>query len=65
MPLYVKIAIDEAYRWRSHTPVDEGILADAVDGLINDLLERVEKYHGKVLVSHALGYVTAAKAGLR
>ena len=28
------------------------------------LFERIENQHGKILVSHALGYVTAAKGGL-
>ena len=65
LPLYTKIAFDESSRWKSHTTVDKDVLADTVITLISGLLERVEKYHGKVLVSHALGYITAAKAGLR
>ena len=28
------------------------------------LLDRIENQHGKILVSHALGYLTAAKSGL-
>lgn len=28
------------------------------------LLDRIENQHGKLLVSHALGYLTAAKSGV-
>ena len=28
------------------------------------LFDRIENQHGKILVSHALGYLTAAKSGL-
>ncbi len=40
-------------------------LGSTVSDMIVQLFERVEKYNGKVLVTRALGYVTAAKAGLR
>ena len=52
-------------RWHSYTPIDKVVLGDDVIALIHALMDRVEKYHGTVLVEHALGYVTAAKAGLR
>ena len=65
IPLYTKIAFDEAMRWHSYTPIDELTLGDDVMALIQTLMDRVEKYHGTVLVEHALGYITAAKAGLR
>ena len=65
LPLYAKIAFDEASSWKSHVSVNENALGDTVTTLISTLFDKVEKYHGKVLVSHALGYITAAKAGLR
>ena len=40
-------------------------LGSDVISLIHVLLDRIEKYHGTLLVEHALGYVTAAKAGIR
>ena len=40
-------------------------LGGDVIALIRVLLDRIEKYHGALLVEHALGYVTAAKAGIR
>ncbi len=45
--------------------MDNVKLDNDVIALIHALLVRVEKYHGKTLVSHALGYITAAKTGLR
>ena len=65
LPLFAKLSYDSAVRWRSYQPVDECILGQAVEDSIELLFDRVEKYHGEVLVQHALGYVTAAKSGLR
>ena len=65
LPLYAKVALDEAKWWKSHTVISDDHLGATVHDIISELFERVEKYHGKVLVSHALGYVTAAKSGLR
>ena len=33
-------------------------------GAVNALFERIERQHGRVLVRHALAYITAAKSGL-
>ena len=32
--------------------------------VINNLFDRVEKYHGKTFTCHALSYLTASKSGL-
>ncbi|XP_032230654.2 NACHT domain- and WD repeat-containing protein 1 isoform X2 [Nematostella vectensis] len=64
LPIFVRVAFDEAIRWKSYSPLDETVLQHTVRGAINSLFERVERQHGHVLVSRALGYVTAAKSGL-
>ena len=64
LPLYLKLAFDEACRWKSYTPAAETALATTVRDLINALFERVERLHGNTLVGHALAYVTASKNGL-
>ena len=64
LPLYLKLAFDEACRWKSYTPSTGTALAPTVRDIINALFERVERVHGKILVTHALGYVTASKNGL-
>ena len=65
LPLFAKPSYDSAVRWHSYQPVEECILGQAVEDSIELLFDRVEKYHGEVLVQRALGYVTAAKSGLR
>ena len=64
LPLYLKLSFDEACRWNSYTPTNETQLSPSIKGIINDLLDRVERLHGKVLVSQALAYITASKNGL-
>ena len=61
-PLYVKLVFDQISLWKSYT-MDNNI-AKSIEVCIEKLFERVENAHGKVLVSHALAYVTAAKNGL-
>ncbi|XP_068701494.1 protein qui-1-like [Montipora foliosa] len=64
LPLYLKLSFDEASRWKSYTSPEETRLAPTIKGIIHGLLERVERIHGKVLVSQALAYITASKNGL-
>ncbi|XP_019645210.1 PREDICTED: NACHT domain- and WD repeat-containing protein 1-like [Branchiostoma belcheri] len=64
LPLFLKLAFDEACRWHSFSKPEETRLQTTVVSCIHALFERVEKDHGKLLVQHALGYITAAKSGL-
>ncbi|EDO47108.1 predicted protein, partial [Nematostella vectensis] len=64
LPLYLMLAFGEACRWKSYTPEDQITLPPSVKGIINALFDRVERVHGRILVSHALGYITASKNGL-
>jgi hypothetical protein len=71
MPLYLKLAFEEARRWKSCDDLPPGMdgkrgLSEDVPGLIDDLLRRLsrEDEHGKVLVSRSLGYIAAGKNGL-
>jgi len=64
LPLYLKLAFDEALRWKSFTPASDMYLEPTVREIIDDMFGRMERRHGKVLVSHALAYVTASKNGL-
>lgn len=54
----------EICRWRSYTRPQETHLASTVMDSIMMLFERIEKQHGRILVFHALAYITAAKSGL-
>ncbi|XP_022788384.1 NACHT domain- and WD repeat-containing protein 1-like [Stylophora pistillata] len=64
LPLYLKLCFDEACRWKSYTTPSETKLTPSIKGIIHDLLDRVERLHGKVLVSQALAYITASRNGL-
>ena len=60
LPLYLKLAFDEACRWKSYTPISETRVESTVKEIISALFDRLERLH----VSHALGYITASKSGV-
>ena len=67
LPLYLRLAFEEARLWRSYAPAAETVLHEGVQGLIRQnlfprLSHRVN--HGEVLVHHALGYLAASRYGL-
>ncbi|XP_063218680.1 NACHT and WD repeat domain-containing protein 2 [Bacillus rossius redtenbacheri] len=64
LPIFVKLVFAEICRWRSYTKPQDTHLASTVMDSIMLLFERVEKQHGRILVFHALAYITAAKSGL-
>eukprot|EP00026_Physarum_polycephalum_P000302 Phypoly_transcript_00302.p1 GENE.Phypoly_transcript_00302~~Phypoly_transcript_00302.p1 ORF type:complete len:1760 (+),score=298.94 Phypoly_transcript_00302:614-5281(+) len=63
-PLYLSIAMDLATQWKSYTPIASCTLAGTTRDIILQLFRKLEAVHGKLLVSHALGYLTASKYGL-
>jgi hypothetical protein len=64
LPLYLKLAFEEARRWRSYTPAVS--LASDIPGIIRQLFARLSQdaNHGAVVVSRSLSYLSAAKNGL-
>ena len=64
LPLYLRLAFEEARRWRSSTPFKP--LSPSLEGIIGSLFERLEspEQHGKLFVTHCLGYIAAARRGL-
>ena len=60
-PLFLRLAFDEARRWQSYTIVNEEALATTVRASIWKLFARLEVEFGTKVVSHALGYITAAR----
>ncbi|XP_069125170.1 uncharacterized protein [Argopecten irradians] len=63
-PLYLKLLLDEAVRWKSYTPEHEHVLADAVRSAISQLFQNLETKFGEVITNHALGYITIAMNGV-
>ena len=49
---------------RSYQSKEITALAHSIHDIIMKLFEKIEKQHGKILVSAALGYITASKGGL-
>ncbi len=64
LPLFLKVAFEEARRWQSFTPPDQTVLVDSVPGVLGNLLERLEKDHGPLLVERSIGLLGASRAGL-
>jgi len=64
LPLYLRLAVDIAVRWRSYDEVTLDELPGDVPSLVAKLFDRLEARYGRVFVSRALGYITAAKNGL-
>ncbi|XP_063770572.1 NACHT domain- and WD repeat-containing protein 1 [Pseudophryne corroboree] len=63
-PLLLKLAFDEAKRWLSYTPTSDLQIATSTKEAVLHLYQRLEELHGKLLVSHALGYIVASRSGL-
>jgi hypothetical protein len=67
LPLWLKLAFEEARRWRSSAEFPEIELPPSVSEIIRKkLFDRLDddENHGKVMVSRSLGYLGAAKNGL-
>ena len=66
LPLYLKLAFEEARRWRSFQPPEECVLGSDVGSMIDVLFNRLseETNHGPVLVNRSLGFLAAARYGL-
>ncbi|XP_021358893.1 uncharacterized protein LOC110453957 isoform X1 [Mizuhopecten yessoensis] len=63
-PLYLKLLLDEAIKWKSYTPEHELVLADTVRSAISQLFQNLETKFGEVFTNHALGYITIAMNGV-
>lgn len=64
LPLYLKLAFEEARRWKSYHRAVE--LSPDIPGVIHDLFQRLssDANHGQVVVAKSLGYLAASKNGL-
>ncbi len=61
LPLFLKLCYDEALRWHSYDQPDANQLQKTVIETIEALFLRLEKAHGTIMVSQALGCLTACK----
>lgn len=63
-PLFLKLVFNECSRWKSYDTVPD--LKDDIPGIINTLLENLEKEtdYGKIFVSFILSLIATARGGL-
>jgi hypothetical protein len=66
LPLYLKLAFEEARRWRSFQPAETCVVANDVGGMIDVLFDRLseETNYGPIMVNRSLGFLAAARYGL-
>ena len=66
LPLYLRLAFEEARGWASYLPLESCLLGDGVEGIIDTMLDRLSlgANHGLLLVSRSLGYLATSRYGL-
>lgn len=66
LPLYLKLAFEEARRWKSYNDRQSTSLSPDIPGIIRDLFDVLsdEANHGAMMVSRSLGNLAAARHGL-
>ncbi|XP_077862132.1 NACHT domain- and WD repeat-containing protein 1-like [Saccoglossus kowalevskii] len=64
LPLFLKLLFDQASKWQSYLPSSQIKVQPSVKGMISIIFDHLEEYHGKVLVSHALSYMTISQNGI-
>ena len=64
LPLYLKLAFEQARYWNSYDAIEQLFLASDIDGVIQSLLERLYIEHTKEIVDRILCYITSARNGL-
>uniref|UniRef100_A0A1I8JF78 WD_REPEATS_REGION domain-containing protein n=1 Tax=Macrostomum lignano TaxID=282301 RepID=A0A1I8JF78_9PLAT len=63
-PLFSKLLVDQALKWRSFTEVGNDSLPTTLDQAIDQVLTGLEKSHGQMLVSRAFAYLALSRSGL-
>ncbi|XP_070534262.1 NACHT and WD repeat domain-containing protein 2-like [Ptychodera flava] len=64
LPLFLKLMFDQASSWQSYMPTSQINIEASVKGMISVIFDQLEEYHGKILVSRALGYMTISENGI-
>ncbi|XP_072034434.1 NACHT domain- and WD repeat-containing protein 1-like [Amphiura filiformis] len=63
-PLFLKILFESFVYWRSYLKPEDINLPTNAREAITQLVEKMERKHGKVFVEHCLGYVTVSRNGI-
>ncbi|XP_025066071.1 NACHT domain- and WD repeat-containing protein 1 [Alligator sinensis] len=63
-PLLFQLAFQQVRSWASYTPPSALVISRTVQDALHQLCDTLEKLHGSVLVSRALGYIASSRNGL-
>jgi len=63
IPLFLDLVLKDTRKWHSFTTIPSSY-PTSVPAMIHRLFERLEEEYGRMFVSHALGFITASKAGV-
>ena len=59
LPLFLKMSAEKAFQWTSFEDKANIVFETSVKEAIHALFASLEKKHGRLFVSHTLGYITA------
>lgn len=60
-PLLFQLAFQQVRSWASYTPPSALVISRTVQDALHQLCDTLEKLHGSVLVSRALGYIASSR----
>lgn len=63
-PLYLKIICEHVSHWPSYNDMEDVTLPTDVRCALSHFFSELERRYGEVVISHALGYMTASREGL-
>lgn len=64
LPLFGRIMFDEVSTWKSFSNITPSMVSASIKDALHFFFQRLEMQHGRILVSHCLAYITAAREGL-
>ena len=64
LPLFSRIMFDEVSTWKSFSNITPSMVSASIKDALHFFFQRLEMQHGRVVVSHCLAYITAAREGI-
>ena len=64
LPLFARVMFDEISTWKSFSNITPSMVSSSIKDALHFFFQRLEMQHGRLLVSHCLAYITAAREGL-
>lgn len=64
LPLFSRVMLEEILTWKSYSSINSNMVSCSLKQSLNNFFHRLEMHHGRVLVRHALAYITVAREGI-